>query len=132
MSPLSSLFVNDLVFSGIHGSTGREVHDQQRFRISIVVYLDITRAAVTDNIRDTYDYKDATEIARSVVEGEQYVLIEKIVSRIAERVCQNPVVVSVDVKVEKLDAHTHAIPGISVCCKRIPQEMVLLSQSLLQ
>lgn len=122
MSTLSTLSIENLIFSGIHGSTGREVHDRQRFRVSVHILLDISKASETDNIRDTYDYKDAAEIARYIIEEEHHALIEKIASRIAERVCYHPLVTSADVKIEKLDAHTDGIPAISVSQKRIPQQ----------
>ncbi|MDB5194794.1 MAG: hypothetical protein JWN50_808 [Parcubacteria group bacterium] len=123
MSTLSTLFVRNLVISGVHGSTGRETFDPQRFKIDIDIELDIARAAESDSIHDTYDYKDAAVIARHIIEHERHVLIEKIGSRIASRISEDPKVSRVQVRLSKLDASELAVPGIIVSKKRNPQEL---------
>src|SRR3989344_2024719 len=119
---LSTLIVKNLVFSGIHGSTGREPLDSQRFRVSLSIKLEITRASMSDVLSDTYDYKHAVEHTRRVIEEEHHVLIEKIAMRIAERICQNPKVCQVKVALNKIDAARNGVPGIIVQKKNTPQE----------
>jgi dihydroneopterin aldolase len=123
MPPLSTLFIKGLHFKGIHGSTGREPLDSQYFEIDIRILLDTRTAAVSDKLSDTYDYKDACEIARAVIEDEHHVLIERIAERIVEQICQNPKVFSSEVEIRKINASQNGIPGIIVQFKRSPQEM---------
>jgi dihydroneopterin aldolase len=125
MSQLSNLFLRNLVFSGVHGSTGREYLDPQSFRVDIVISLDVSRSATSDLLSDTYDYKEAQRIAESVIEGEKHVLIEKISSRIAYRICENPKVHKVRVTVSKPSASRNGVPGITVEHYRRPQEQNL-------
>ncbi len=122
MSTLSTLFVRDLIFSGTHGATGREPFASQRFAVNIKINLDITSAVVSDQLFDTYDYKNAADIARDVIEQRHYVLIESIASEIANRITASPKVVFVSVELRKLDFASNGISGIVVTRKRIPSE----------
>ncbi len=124
MAKLSTLFVRNLIFSGIHGSTGREPNDPQHFQVDIKIQIDITQAAQSDLLSDTYDYKHARDIARSIIEDERHVLIETIATRIVQQICQDPKVFQAEVELIKLNASQNGVPGISVSYKRVPQEMV--------
>jgi 7,8-dihydroneopterin aldolase/epimerase/oxygenase len=124
MPKLSKLFIKNLVFSGVHGATGREVTDEQHFQVDIEMQIDISKAVSSDQLEDTYDYKHAKEIARTVIENEHYVLIETICFQIAKRICDDPKVFFADVLVTKLHASQNGLPGVSVSYKRAPQEMV--------
>jgi dihydroneopterin aldolase len=119
----STLFIKDLIFSGLHGETGRERFDRQRLAIDIAIQLDTTLADSSDNLADTYDYKRAIEISRGVVEKEQHTLIEKIANQIAEKICFHPRVQSAEVTLRKIDASSNGLPGIIVKRKRSPQEI---------
>ena len=124
MSKLSTLFVKNLIFSGIHGSTGRETTDPQHFQLDIEMHIDSAKSTQSDLLADTYDYKYAREIARTVIEDEHYILIEKMATHIAERICQDPKVFFTEVVLTKLHASQNGVPGIKVSYKRAPQEMI--------
>jgi 7,8-dihydroneopterin aldolase/epimerase/oxygenase len=124
MAKLSTLILTDLVFSGVHGSTGRETTDPQHFQIDLEMEIDVSKAGRSDVLADTYDYKNAYEISRTVVEDEHYVLIEKIAMQIAQRICQDPKVFLTKVSLKKLHASENGIPGIVLSYKRAPQEML--------
>jgi 7,8-dihydroneopterin aldolase/epimerase/oxygenase len=124
MQKLSKLFLKNLVFSGVHGSTGRETTDPQHFQIDIEMEIDIGKARESDKLSDTYDYKHAREVARAAIEDEHYVLIEKIAHEIAKRICDDSKVFFATVVLTKLHASQNGVPGITVTYKRAPQEMV--------
>jgi FolB domain-containing protein len=126
---MSTLILRNLIFSGVHGTTGRERLDPQRFEVQIDIILDTSKAAVSDDLKDTYDYKDAISVTKYIIEQEGHVLIEKIATRIAERICRNSKIYSSKVVIKKLDASSNGTPGISVTYKRAPQE---ISQTLKQ
>lgn len=118
----STISIKDLVVSGVHGSTGREPHDKQRFRLCINVEVDAGKAAETDSIEDAFDYKIAAAIARHVVESERHVLLERIAGRICKRICQYRHVMAVEVGIEKIDASQGCIPAFTGSMKRAPME----------
>lgn len=120
---MSTLFLRNLVFNGVHGLTGREVSDKQRFEIQIDIELDTEKAEKSDVLGDTYDYKNAVNIAKHIIESERHVLIEKIARRIAERICLDPKIFTTKVTIKKLDASINGIPGITIKHKRAPQEI---------
>jgi dihydroneopterin aldolase len=124
MPKLATLFIKDLLFSGIHGQTGRELTDHQHFRVDIRMQIDISKSAESDKLPDTYDYKFARDIARTVIEDEHYVLIEKIGAEITKRICEDPKVFFAEVELTKLHASQNGMPGIIVSHKRTPQEMI--------
>jgi dihydroneopterin aldolase len=120
---MSILTVKNLIFSGRHGTTGRERLDVQRFELEININLDTKQATQSDQLIDTYDYKDAIEIAKYVIENERYVLIETIANKIAERICLNPKIYSCEVSIKKLDALNNGYPEFTLTLKRSPQEI---------
>jgi dihydroneopterin aldolase len=119
---MAKLEVRDLVFSGRHGTTGRERYDAQRFKVDIVIDIDTTRAEQSDSITDTYDYKHAKNIAKEVIEGAHQVLIETLAARIAERVASQSPVQAATVTIQKVDASSNGLPAITIEKKRTPQE----------
>jgi dihydroneopterin aldolase len=123
MSKLSTLFLKDLILSGVHGQTGRENLDPQRFKLNIAISLNVDKASVSDSIGDTYDYKHAVIVARQVIESERHILIEKIATRIGEEISIDPKIKSVEVTVEKIDASNNCVPGIRITTNRKPLEI---------
>ncbi len=122
MYPFSTLFVRDLIFFARHGATGREVIDRQRFKVDIEIELMTDRCEKTDLLSDTYDYKHAEDIARTVIEGEHHLLIEVLAGRIAGAICDHPHVHEAEVVITKLDADSLATPGVRIRKKRIIQQ----------
>ena len=62
-SESSRLQVKNLIVNGVHGSTGREPHDKQRFLVTLDIEVHADEAARTDSIKDAFDYKIAVAIA---------------------------------------------------------------------
>jgi dihydroneopterin aldolase len=123
MSSYSTLFVRGLKFSGVLGSTGREPTDRQLVQVDLHLTIDTTVSAQSDKLKDTYDYKEAIEVARSVIEDERHVLIEKIADIIARRICMSPMVRAVKVKIQKLEGAENGVPGIVTVRRRVPQDI---------
>lgn len=121
---MSKITITDLIFSGTHGTTGREPFDTQRFGIDIEVEVDTTEAETSDKLRDTYDYKEAKNITKAIIEGERQVLIETLAARIADRICDAPRVLAATVTLRKLDASSNGEPAVTVHKKRTPQEQM--------
>ena len=84
-----TIFVRNLSIQGIHGLTKNS--KPKLFTLDIEVSVDdITRAALTDNIDDVFDYRDVVAIARRVIAGPPVHLIETLASRIADEILKLP------------------------------------------
>jgi dihydroneopterin aldolase len=95
-------------FAGRHGVTAAEREAAQPFEVDVVVRLDLSRPAATDDLADTIDYSRLFELAREIVEERSFHLIEALAGAIADAVLANPAVDDVEVRVRKPKA---PLPG---------------------
>ncbi|HKS48460.1 MAG TPA: dihydroneopterin aldolase [Amycolatopsis sp.] len=89
---------------GRHGVFGHEKRDGQEFVVDLTVWLDLTAAAATDDLRQTLHYGELAELAAAIVGGEPYDLIESVAGRIADEVLKDSRVSGVEVTVHKPSA----------------------------
>lgn len=87
---------------GKHGLAPGEKDQAQPFEIDLDLYLDLSRAAETDNIEDTVDYGPLCTDIVALVEQESFDLIEILAQRIAEIAKSDPRVEKVTVSLRKL------------------------------
>lgn len=95
-------------FAGRHGVTAAEREAAQPFEVDVVVRLDLSRPAATDDLADTIDYSTIFEVARQIVEERSFHLIEALAGAIADAILANPAVDDVEVRVRKPKA---PLPG---------------------
>ena len=86
---------------GRHGVASRERRDGQEFLVDVTVWLDLDRAAVTDDLADTLDYGALAAGAAAVVGGEPCALIETLAARIVEDVMRDERAHAAEVTVHK-------------------------------
>lgn len=79
-----------------------EKDQPQPFEIDLDLYLDLSRAAETDNIEDTVDYGPLCTQIVSLVEHESFDLIEILAQRIADIAKSDDRVEKVTVSLRKL------------------------------
>lgn len=111
-----------LVVSGIevfayHGVLEREKLDGQLFSIDLDLEVDLSAAAVSDDLADTIDYGDLAERVHQLVATERWDLIEKVADRVAELVLGDELVRAVTVTVHKPQAPI-AVPFRDVAVRR--------------
>ena len=82
--PTDRLSVTGIEAFGHHGVFDHERRDGQVFRVDLVLGLDTTAAAVSDDLADTVDYGGLVGRVRAAVETEPVDLIETLAQRIAE------------------------------------------------
>lgn len=75
-----------LVFFGRHGVNPEETELGQRFSVDLTVWLDLSRAAESDDLADTVSYSALYKIVRAEVEGAPSKLIEHVAGRILSKV----------------------------------------------
>ena len=90
-----------LTVRGNHGVFDFEKENGQDFVIDIVVWLDLSAAALSDDVSDTLHYGELAEFAAGVVAGPARDLIETVGAEIADGVMGRWPVLAVEVTVHK-------------------------------
>jgi len=105
---------------GYHGVFESENIAGQDFYVDVLLELDLTRASVTDDVADTVNYAEVTDLVLEEITGEPVSLIEKLASRIIDRIKSSyPQIMAVSVTVHKPQAPVNAqVSDISVTITR--------------
>jgi dihydroneopterin aldolase len=90
-----------MVFYGYHGVSVEEKTRGQRFVVDVELSADLAPAGRSDDLHDTVDYGDVYRLVKSVVEDEQFDLIEAVAQQICDRILGACPVDEVKVKVSK-------------------------------
>ncbi|MBP3088566.1 dihydroneopterin aldolase [Corynebacterium sp. sy017] len=69
---------------GFHGVFEHEKREGQTFVVDVVCWVDLARAAHSDDLADTINYARIASIAHEVITGQAYDLIEKVAGTIAD------------------------------------------------
>lgn len=86
---------------GFHGVLPEERRDGQDFVVDVVLALDLSDAARSDDVTDTVHYGELAARLAKVVAGEPVDLIETLAQRLAEVCLAEPRVERVEVTVHK-------------------------------
>ncbi|PXY31172.1 dihydroneopterin aldolase [Prauserella muralis] len=89
---------------GRHGVFEHEKRDGQEFVVDITAWLDLTRAAASDELTDTLHYGELAQRAADIVGGEPCDLIESVAGRIADETMKDARLRAVEVTVHKPSA----------------------------
>ena len=105
---------------GYHGVFESENIAGQDFYVDVVLELDLTRPSVSDTVNDTVNYAEITDLVVEEIIGERVALIEKLASRIIDRIKSSyPQIMAVSITVHKPQAPVNAqVSDISVTIKR--------------
>jgi 7,8-dihydroneopterin aldolase/epimerase/oxygenase len=93
-----------LMIRGHHGIHEHERRDGQDFVVDITVWIDLDRAAATDDLADTLDYGELAQRAGEIVGGAPRQLIEAVAGDVADDVMRDERVHAVEVVVHKPQA----------------------------
>ena len=89
---------------GFHGVLPAERRDGQDFVVDVVLHLDITAAAATDDVTRTVHYGELAEQLAAVVAGDPVDLLETLATRLADVCLAHECVTSAEVTVHKPSA----------------------------
>ena len=105
---------------GYHGVLESEKITGQDFYVDVVLELDLSRASVTDDVSDTINYAEVTDLVVAQITGDPVSLIEKLAGNIADRIkATYPQAAAVSVTVHKPQAPVNAqVKDISVTINR--------------
>ena len=105
---------------GFHGVFESEKVTGQDFYVDVVLEVDLTRASVSDDVSDTSNYAEVTDLVVAQITGDPVSLIEKLAGNIADRIkATYPQATAVSVTVHKPQAPVKAeVKDISVTINR--------------
>ncbi|AHH93741.1 dihydroneopterin aldolase [Kutzneria albida] len=86
---------------GHHGVFEHERREGQDFLVDVVVWMDLDRAAATDDLAQTLHYGELAERTAAIVGGQPYDLIETVAGKVADEVMTDGRVHAVEVTVHK-------------------------------
>ena len=85
---MDTIFLRDLEIDATIGIFEWEKRIKQNVRIDLEMAADIAKAAASDSIEDTLDYKAISKRIIQFVEDSSYELIETLIEKIAEILLQ--------------------------------------------
>ena len=88
-------------FLGRHGVTLEERMEPQPIEVDVLMELDLSRPAASDELGDTVDYAAVFGQVAEIVEGRSFRLLEALAGAIAEAVLSMAAVDGVEVRVRK-------------------------------
>jgi dihydroneopterin aldolase len=95
------IHLSGMSFFGRHGSLSIERKIGNHYQANIKIYTNTQRAAQTDNIKKTVDYRDIFNIVQGIIEKQSFTLLETIAERIAEKILAAYNIYAVEVAVRK-------------------------------
>lgn len=98
---MDRIFVRDLNLRCIIGIYPEERKDRQDVMVNLTLEGPFSRAAETDDIEDTANYKTITKRIIKLVENSEFFLVETLAERIAEVCLADPKVERVTVTLDK-------------------------------
>jgi len=100
-SVLDKIRIQDLLLRCIVGINPDERENKQDVVLNITLFADLTKAAASDEIDDTVNYRTIKNQVIELVESSSFYLVEKLAGEIAEVCLGNDLVEAVRVSVEK-------------------------------
>jgi FolB domain-containing protein len=120
---MDKIFIKDLLVRAIIGINPEERVKKQDILINMTLFADIRQAAQSDDIADAVNYKAITKRVIEHVENSSDLLVEKLVSDIAQLVLTEFHVDAVRVRVEKPGALRFA-KSVGIEIERTQQDIV--------
>jgi FolB domain-containing protein len=120
---MDQVFIVDLVARGIIGIDDWERENPQEMLINIVLFTDLHTAGMSDDLRDSVDYRSVAEKVRAYAETARRLTVEALAADLAELCLEDVHVQKARVRVEKPGA-LHFCRSVGVEIERDRQDMV--------
>lgn len=112
MAAKDLIILNNLGFYGYHGALSEENRLGQRFWIDLTCGLDLSQAALTDDLDQAVSYADIYEVVQTAFSAKRYNLIEALAQGVVNSVFANfPQIEWVRVRVRKPEAPIPMVAG---------------------
>jgi 7,8-dihydroneopterin aldolase/epimerase/oxygenase len=90
----------------------------QPFRIDLVLQLDLSRPAASDDLRDTIDYADVHRRIVEIVGTHSYALLERLAAAILDEVASDERIRIADISIAKPGILDGATPSVRLVRQR--------------
>jgi FolB domain-containing protein len=104
LTAMAKIRIEDLHVRAIIATNDWERKEKQDVLINITIHFDAGRAAASDDIKDTLDYKTIAKNIIAFVEGSQFFLLERLVDQILRKVMDHDMVQKAKVRADKPQA----------------------------
>ncbi len=81
--------LHNMVFYAFHGVSSEEKSSGQRFMVDLEMSLDLRQAGISDNLSKTVHYGHVYRMVKTIVEDQNFDLIEALAEKIADRVLKS-------------------------------------------
>ncbi|MBN2575878.1 MAG: dihydroneopterin aldolase [Deltaproteobacteria bacterium] len=81
---MASLILSRLAFEGRHGATERERRTLRTFEVDVEIETSLDKAAGSDALADTIDYREVSEIVVGLGTSETHHLLESLARRMLD------------------------------------------------
>ena len=98
---MDQVIIKDLLVRGIIGVNDWEREKPQEILINVVIFADLSKAGVSDNIDDSVNYRSVSKKLQERAESAERLTVEALAADLAEICLAEPGVVRVRVRVEK-------------------------------
>ena len=98
---MDQIFISDLVARGIIGVNDWEREKPQEILINIVLFGDISRAGISDDIKDSINYRTIAKKVIAHAETAQRLTVEALATDLVTLCLEEPGVQKVRMRVEK-------------------------------
>lgn len=98
---MDKIIITDAFFLCNIGVSPKERRKKQEIGIDVELFLDIKKAAQTDEIKNTVNYSEVYSLLKEIVEKNKSKLIETMAQNIANKILDNFSVSKVLVRVKK-------------------------------
>jgi dihydroneopterin aldolase len=100
---------------GFHGVFPEERREGQRFLADLILFTDLSAAALTDDVNDATDYSKVVPDVKAILEGEPVNLIETLADRVVREIfLKYHRVMSVEVTIYKPEAPVEAAVAVHI------------------
>lgn len=73
----------------------------QWFEVDLTLWLDLTTAAASDDLKDTVDYRSIIETVKAIIKQSKFALVERLADEIAQAILKVEKIEKVDVNLIK-------------------------------
>lgn len=121
--PEDRINIKDLLVRGIVGVNDEERRKRQDILVNLTLVTDTRKAAETDDLEDSCNYRTVSKAVIALVEGSEFFTVEKLAAVIARKVLENGGITEVTVTVEKPGALRFA-RSVGVTITRRPEDFI--------
>jgi len=91
-----------------HGVYDFEKEKDKTFEIDIHMEIDLSKAIISDDLKDTVDYNEVVELTKKIFSENDYNLIEYVAGKICENLLDKFLINNVIIKIRKPHAPINA------------------------